>query len=249
MVVLSGRIRILIRERRRSRSMGFRHEQLWLQLRGCRGFAPRRAPRRSRLIAIVCAASLVLLLVAVSDADALTAGPQLTPPIPRTTHVRFFEPYSRSGKLVGVRIAGYGSGYCWTASYAVHDPNAWRCNEGNLLLDPCFSRPGYKHPASVACGSPWSGVRVLRLTKPLPITQANTNIYPVAGWLLELSNGKHCSLVQGGAPGYAGVLFAYYCGGSTWASPNTVQLRLHMWYSVLRAEGRLGQAKQRPAPV
>jgi cation-transporting ATPase I len=31
-------------------------------------------------------------------------------------------------------------------------------------------------------------------------------------------------------------------------SPNTVQLRLHVWYSRRRAEGRLGQAERQPAP-
>ncbi len=106
---------------------------------------------------------------------------------------------------------GSGSGYCWTGSNQVPDPNAYRCFEGNQILDPCFASPFSKHVTTVACGDPWTGVLVLRLTKPLPAVTSGADVYPEAGWLLQLANGSRCQLADGATGSVDGIRVAYEC--------------------------------------
>lgn len=132
----------------------------------------------------------------------------------RSTTIEFFEPYTAFGLRPGVDVDKTATGYCWTSSDPVANPDAWRCFEGQEILDPCFSSPYVAHPTSVVCGTPWSGVVDLKLTKPLPLAQAHTNVYPSVGWLLELANGVRCTEIEGASGTTAGVPLAYSCNGS-----------------------------------
>ena len=172
-----------------------------------------------RIVSIV---AIIALLVAAVIVSAAAGAPKLHSQQarpPSVTAVKFFEPYGSKGLLASVRRIGTVRGYCWTGSLAVRDSRAWRCFVGNFILDPCFSSPFVPHPSSVACGTPWSGVRILELTRPLPRSQANTDVYPSAGGLLQLSNGSRCQIAQGATGSKSGVPLAYSCTGSTWAGP------------------------------
>ena len=136
-----------------------------------------------------------------------------------TTTVRFFEPFAPSGIARGIRVTGLGQGYCWESSAVVPDPHAWRCFQGNVIRDPCFSSPYVADPKTVLCWTEWSGVLALGLTRPLPTKQADTNVFPQVGWLLQLANGDRCVLADGATGTRAGVLLAYVCQGATWAGP------------------------------
>jgi hypothetical protein len=131
------------------------------------------------------------------------------------TTMRFFQPYLASGLSSATKVAGRGSGYCWTSSDQVSDPNAYRCLERNEIFDPCFASPFAKHVATVACGDPWTGLFLLRLTKALPQTTPSQLAFPQVGWLLELANGKRCRLADGATGSVDGVRVAYLCGSSS----------------------------------
>jgi hypothetical protein len=131
-----------------------------------------------------------------------------------TTTVRFFQPYLASGLNHALKVTGSGSGYCWTGSNQVADPNAYRCFEGNEILDPCFASPFGSHVSVVACGGPWTGLFLLRLTKALPTSSNDEDAFPQAGWLLQLANGSHCQLADGATGSVDGVRVAYLCGTS-----------------------------------
>ena len=105
------------------------------------------------------------------------------------------------------------NGYCWTSSIAApFRPDAWRCTEGNVIHDPCFSLADQEQ---VVCGvNPVvkkSGF-VLRLTKPLP--QSNVSSNPASqnwAWMIELSDGTVCTPFTGTRPFISGETGFYGC--------------------------------------
>jgi hypothetical protein len=137
---------------------------------------------------------------------------------PAETEVEFFEPWDGSKLVRSVRVVADVSGSCFSGSLPVDDPHAWRCLAGDVIYDPCFAPPTESHPTELACGSPWSGLTMLRLTDPLPGGAANKATAPSAGWLLQLANGARCQLSQGAAGTTDGVPVAYLCSGGTAAS-------------------------------
>lgn len=118
------------------------------------------------------------------------------------------------------RVLQRVSGSCWIGSIAVDDSHAWRCLSRDGLYDPCFSPYAYQ-PTEVAClASPWSGVVLLHLTKPLPVRTANppaTGGAPPAEWALVLSNGDRCIVITGTVTLLGGVRLAYYCSSGALA--------------------------------
>lgn len=162
----------------------------------------------NRYLRFLTALSGIIVLTALTPMSASSS-------LAVTTTVRFFQPYLASGLSSAATVAGAGSGYCWTGSDQVPDPNAYRCLKGNEILDPCFASPFAKHVTTVACGDPWTGVFLLRLTKALPVSAPDEEVYPQAGWLLELANGSRCRLADGATGSVDGIRVAYLCGSST----------------------------------
>jgi hypothetical protein len=93
-------------------------------------------------------------------------------------------------------------GTCWTNSIAAPSRlDAWRCNIGNEIEDPCFV---YEKDKSLLCGVDPTKAKagfLLMLTKPLP-SQANLSraADKASGWLLQLADGSVCSPFQGTMP-------------------------------------------------
>jgi hypothetical protein len=134
---------------------------------------------------------------------------------PATTKVEFFEPYVAKRLDASVHVVGTESGSCFSGSLPVDDPHAWRCLSGDEILDPCFAPPSEVDPTTLACGSPWSGVELLRLDEPLPRQLADRGTAPSAGWLLQLANGARCQASEGAAGINDGVAIAYLCSGGS----------------------------------
>ena len=166
------------------------------------------------------------------------------PPItPLATRVEFFEPYDGTRLDPSVRVDGTRSGSCFSGSLPVDDPHAWRCMTANEILDPCFAPPVEADPAVLACGTPWSGVELLRLEGPLPRALADRGSAPSVGWLLQLSNGVRCQISQGAAGIVDGVAVAYLCshgsaaGTLDWSEePWTVQYLSASGHSAQRVD-------------
>jgi len=157
-------------------------------------------------------------------ATTTTMAPTTTTSAPHTTQIQVFTPFSESGGLSqDVRVTGHNSGYCWTGSLAVDDPNAWRCFIGaNDISDPCFSSPWGTMPGYVACGGPFTGVILLKLTKALPFAladQAPPSIAEEVPFLLKLANGDDCGIDTGTAPVIAGMRMDFGCTGGALAGP------------------------------
>jgi hypothetical protein len=128
------------------------------------------------------------------------------------TRAILFKPFNLDGSAtVHVHEAG---GYCWTGSLATPRRDAWRCLEGNSILDPCFSSA--EVAGAVVC--PNIGMingTELNLTKPLPRRDAN-NARPslrLAPWNIELTSGRRCGFATGGTEVIDSQRLNYGCNG------------------------------------
>lgn len=134
-----------------------------------------------------------------------------------------FKPFNLDGSAA-VHVHD-GSGYCWTGSLATPRRDAWRCFEGNTILDPCFSSVDIA--GAVVCPNIGmiNGVE-LNLTKPLPHHEANRarpslRLQP---WNIELTSSRYCRFATGGTEVVARQRLNYGCNGrggaALWGYPS-----------------------------
>jgi hypothetical protein len=159
-----------------------------------------------RIVTIICAIAL----------GASAPAPAQTP---KHTVVMLFTPWSAGALRQGFAVASRGKGSCWTQSLSTNRPDAWRCFEGDDILDPCFS--GAARSAFVACADdPFSKrVVLLQLTKPLPGDKNPTTAWlqpKGEPWALRLTNGDSCYLVTGATDVVAGLRMNFECKGDGW---------------------------------
>jgi len=127
---------------------------------------------------------------------------------PGTTTVHF-HPYATGGHLT-VGVGDVVRGQCWTTSIAAPSPNAYRCFQGNKILDPCFAAPHPANPLQLAClAAPWSRAVMLQVSGRLPAPASGTTVS--RPWALQLSNGVRCVASTGTVPAVAGVNLTYHC--------------------------------------
>jgi hypothetical protein len=132
-----------------------------------------------------------------------------------TTKVILFSPWSFSGLRHSLSVTETTRGACWIASLSSGRPDAWRCMAGNEIHDPCFS--GSPNADTVACVSgPFSHeVVLMRLTKPLPPPNGESNMARPP-WALKLANGATCGFVNGATGTVAGMRLNYSCSNKAW---------------------------------
>lgn len=91
-------------------------------------------------------------------------------------------------------------GECFASSIAVARQDAWRCNVGNEIYDPCFAT---KDANKLVCGVDPINMQqgfFLQLTKPLPVADA-VNVTPqLSLWMLKLADGSVCTPYTGTMP-------------------------------------------------
>ena len=134
-------------------------------------------------------------------AAAGTAAPGTT-----TVHFRAYSP----GDELAVPVADVVRGQCWTTSIAAPSAHAYRCFQGNKILDPCFAPAHAASPVQVAClGAPWSRALMLQVSGKLPAPSAATAVS--RPWAFQLANGVRCVASTGTVPAVAGVNLAYHC--------------------------------------
>lgn len=105
------------------------------------------------------------------------------------------------------------SGHCYTGSLTINRNDAWRCFVGNYLLDPCFSSTQARGVVICPNLQVTGGVEI-RLTKPLPRTQADGGSPSLRDqpWNIQLTNGRHFAFASGASSLVHGVRLNYFCG-------------------------------------
>jgi serine/threonine protein kinase len=133
-----------------------------------------------------------------------------TTPAVKPTARQIFSVVNAGGGLA-VSVTRRTSGSCFTGSIAVARSDAWRCNVGNSILDPCFE----VNQSQVLCptAGPWANKGVLvNLPSGLPTGLANkdqgTSATP---WAIELADGSQCLPITGASNVIAGQRLAYDC--------------------------------------
>jgi hypothetical protein len=127
---------------------------------------------------------------------------------PGPTNVTF-RAFTSTGSLT-VPIADVVRGECWTTSIAAPVAGAYRCFQGNKILDPCFAPAHPATPLQVACvATPWSRALMLTVTGTLPKPAAgDTTTRP---WAFQLNSGVRCVASTGMVPSVRGVNLGYHC--------------------------------------
>lgn len=156
---------------------------------------------------------LVLLLLICCGAALAQQSPQAAPPA--ATQVRVFTPFNSSGLVIGLAVTSKVSGSCFASSVATPQrPDAWRCNAGNAIYDPCFQNLLGDQKELACARDPFSAdVVLLTLTKALPQNEhkAEPNYLKGMPWAIELANGQKCVLFTGATAPVAGMRINYGC--------------------------------------
>ncbi|MEP7177708.1 MAG: hypothetical protein ABI775_01325 [Pseudonocardiales bacterium] len=167
-----------------------------------------------RAVSGAAAVATVVLAGCTSPSRPAPAGPKPTSAFLATV-VTKFTPYSSSGALTA-SVALRTTGRCWTGSIVVPVAGAYRCIVGNDIADPCFAPPHPSTPATVAClPDPWSGVQVVTLTEPLPVTRPIGDA--ARPWAVQLADGARCVASSGTVQVVDGVPLTLLCPGETGA--------------------------------
>ena len=183
-----------------------------------RGRGPVAPALRFVLLAIVSALALTVALAGCASSAkhrAATAGAAA----PGTTTIHF-RAYSAVGELA-VPVADVVRGQCWTNSIAAPSTSAYRCFQGNKILDPCFAAAHPTSPVQVAClAAPWSRAVMLQVSGKLPPPATDRTVS--RPWAFQLSNGIRCVASTGTVPAVAGVNLGYHCADGANAALDVV---------------------------
>lgn len=167
---------------------------------------------RSKTVTV--ASTVTLLSLVLSHAPVLSAA---DPPQSPRTEMKLLTPFGAKGLADGLQVAEKVSGKCFARSASSPmRPDAWRCNVGNGILDPCYQRiMGDEKQFACPVEGPWSQkVVLLTLTEALPNpTHKEMHEEPVPPWAIELANGKRCTLFTGATAPVAGRRINYGCLG------------------------------------
>jgi hypothetical protein len=163
------------------------------------------------------------MLVAIAVALVTIAGTPFPvasaadPPQSPRTEIKLLTPFGVKGLADGLQVSEKVSGKCFAASAAsTTRPDAWRCNAGNGILDPCYQRiMGDEKQFACPVEGPWSQkIVLLTLTEALPNEpRKELSRDSALPWAIELANGKHCTLFTGATAPVAGMRINYGCSG------------------------------------
>jgi len=166
-----------------------------------------RGPVAPALRLVLLAITLVTVLAGCASSTK-HRGPTAGAAAPGTATVHFHA-YAPGGDLT-VSVADVVRGQCWTNSIAAPSTDAYRCFQGNKILDPCFAPPHPSSPVQVAClSAPWSRAVMLQVSGKLPPPASDGAVS--RPWAFQLSNGIRCVASTGTVPAVAGVNLGYHC--------------------------------------
>jgi len=185
------------------------------------------------------ATSVPLTTTPAPSATAPASSPGPSPPAAAaSTVVRRFNPWTASGRPVpDVYVSGKLSSAapvsagpggrppnpCYGPSIA--DPgnqDAWRCLTTAGVYDPCFAPPGRTNVRELLCGrDPWSDFMLLSLSRPLPRSSTGFAPRPAFPWVLILSDGELCEVIQGTGELFDHLVLSYGCDDGYATEPST----------------------------
>ncbi len=125
----------------------------------------------SRTFSVSCAAAVLALASAVAGSASVSR-----------TIVTSYHP----GGLVGSTLKGS----CWTSSIASNRSDAFRCNAGNDIYDPCF------RVRATLVGCPTNAISdrgVYLAVTSLPSNHGGSDV----AWAMELSDATYCTMLTG----------------------------------------------------
>ena len=147
-----------------------------------------RGPVAPALRFVLLALGLIVLLAGCASTAAHQA-PKAGAAAPGTTTVHF-RAYAPGGDLT-VPVAAVVRGQCWTTSIAAPGIRAYRCFQGNKILDPCFAPAHPSAPLKVAClAAPWARAVMLQVSGKLPAPATDATVS--RPWAFQLSTGVRC---------------------------------------------------------
>ena len=130
------------------------------------------------------------------------------------TRVRIAGVFDGHGHLnPGSRQLSFTKDTCFAGSLETDRSDAWRCFEGNFILDPCFVDQSKKFPLLLCLEAPWATEgTLLQLTQPLPSREGDHGT-PGHGlpWALVLTTGQQCVLFSGATTVLGGLRLNYGC--------------------------------------
>jgi hypothetical protein len=152
-----------------------------------------------------------------------------------------YSPFATDGSLLQrLKVTTHTGGTCATGSYVVARAGTYRCFDGNIIRDPCFSDARASTAAGepvVACvAAPWSRAVVsLHLAdQPQSAFGARPGGPP---WALQLASGARCVFGEGATSVAHGLRLNYFCGAKKlylFGSPRTSRptWRIHMAHNL-----------------
>lgn len=158
---------------------------------------------------------------------AVPSVPAVAPPPPEArperapeaaTRVAIFLPFHVNGLREGVAVSERAPGRCFAGSLSTAGrPDAWRCNSGDRIYDPCFEGTQDERTVLLCVDTPWSEhALLLTPTHAPPRGEANpANLTGALPWAIELANGARCQLLSGATSVSAGLRVNYWCDGET----------------------------------
>jgi hypothetical protein len=154
---------------------------------------------------------LGLALAAIAGLMATASSGAAAPAPP--TKLTVYRPYLHGDVAPRLTVVRTAKGECFTGSLADPRRDAWRCDIGNEVADPCFSDRAVLSWVLCPEDGPF-GTNVVRLalSKALPRGLANKELpgqgYP---WAVKLADGKLCTFLTGATYIYHGRRVNYGC--------------------------------------
>lgn len=129
------------------------------------------------------------------------------------TELKLYRPFVNEAELV---ITKKIAGTCGQQSQRIIREDAWRCEAGGKVYDPCFIKPAGSQSVAFCPESPWvlTGLLV-SLSSPADNSQHRaldmSEAYP---WAVELTTGEKCQAVEEGQV-YDGLQVHYQCNSQS----------------------------------
>jgi hypothetical protein len=138
-----------------------------------------------------------------------------------------YSPFATDGSLLqSLSVTTHDGGRCDTGSYVIARRGTYRCFDGNIIRDPCFTdaraSTASGEPVVVCVPAPWATHVVSLHLDGTPKTtfQVRPGGPP---WALQLAGGARCVFGEGATSVAHGLRLNYFCGRTRFlfGSPNT----------------------------
>lgn len=121
--------------------------------------------------------------------------------VTQTQVIMFMPPTSVSAQI---------SGSCFAPSIASTRGDAWRCMSGNLIYDPCFTKPGSSN-AVVCVQDPTDSSTIVQMNLTQPLPDHGPILGELHPWFLQLADGSVCNFLTGATGAVNGERINYGC--------------------------------------